>query len=114
MRSLIFTIFLCLCTQGMAHPGAGSDHRHDQPTAISESKAEHCAMEFLEAKVKQGKLSDGWLQKKPAEAYQKSFGYGPEWVVEFHDPSAPESGKRTLYVFMSTSGKLLGVNFTGQ
>ena len=115
MRSIIVTLSLCLSLlgPGLAHPGAGPGHRHEKPVAISETKAEVRAVKFLQSKVEKGKLSESWLDKKPSKTYQKSFGYGPEWVVEFEDPKNVDVKKRTLYVFMSTTGKLLGVNFTG-
>lgn len=114
MRNLIFLLFITSAIPALSHPGAGHDHTHAQPAAISKSEAEVRAKKTVAAKVAQGKLTKKWLDKSAKKIYQKSFGHGPEWVVEFHDEAAAVVEQRILYVYVSISGKVLGINFTGQ
>lgn len=112
MKNLIIAILLSFSSLALAHPGSG-EHTHAQPEAITQAEAQARARKLVEAKVSQGKLTEKWLDRPPTKTYESSFGHGPEWVVEFHDPKATDKKKRVLYVYMTVSGKSLGVNFTG-
>lgn len=115
MRHLMICLLLLfpLSSALMAHPDAG-DHHHHEPAAIEASEAQDLAKKVVAKKVEEGKLAATWLKVPAAKPYQKSFGHGPEWVVEFNDPKAKEKGKETVFVFLSLGGKALGVNFTGR
>lgn len=113
MKNLIIAMMLGLATVTAAHPGSG-DHHHHQPEAISESQAEARAEKVVASKVQQGKLTKAWLERPAAKVYKKSFQHGPEWVVEFHDPEPMDEKKKILYVYLTTGGRTLGVNFTGR
>ena len=113
MKKFVVAIMLALAPMAAAHPGHG-DHEHHHPVAINETQAETKAQKLVVAKVEQGKLPKEWLKRKAAKSYKKSFGHGPEWVVEFHDPEPEDEKKKVLYVYMTESGKTLGINFTGQ
>ena len=113
MRSFVLVLFLGMSSVAMAHPGGG-DHHHVQAAAISESSARSKAATVVKSKVDQGRLPEKWLKVKASKSYKKSFGHGDEWVVEFHDPKASDESKRALYVFLGLTGKVLGINFTGQ
>ena len=112
MRTLLVLLCLSFCQPALAHPGAG-EHTHHQGAAITQPEALSKATAVVKKKVAQGRLSERWLGKPAADAYKKTFGHGPEWVVEFHDPEATKESKKTLYVFLGLSGKALGSNFTG-
>lgn len=102
-------------SQGVvAHPGGGAGHHHHEAAPITQAQAEAQAVVAIAKKVKQGKLADKWLSVSSSKTSQKSFGHGLEWVVEFVDPQPADLSKKTLYVFIGKTGKVLGVNFTGQ
>ena len=63
--------------------------------------------------IERGKLDKSWSGIKAAEATQKDFGKGQEWVVTFKNEKA-EAGKQTLYVFYTLTGNYLASNFTGK
>lgn len=113
MRQILL-LFLLLSSVAVAHPGAGHDHQHATPPAISQGEAQEKARTVVAKKVEMGKLGKTWLAVDPSKSYKKSFGHGPEWVVEFHDPKAADKSKDTVYVFLALTGKVLGINFTGQ
>lgn len=114
MKNLVIALILGLTPLASAHPGSDHDHHHEQPAPITKAQAETRAQKLVAAKVEQGKLTKAWLTRSASKTYQKSFGHGPEWVVEFHDPKPEDEKKRVLYVYLTISGKTLGINFTGQ
>jgi len=59
------------------------------------------------------RLHKSWSGIKAAEATQKDFGSGQEWVVTFKNPKA-EANKQTVYVFYTLTGTYMATNFTGQ
>ena len=113
MRTLVLAFLLVLSPLALAHPGAG-DHHHEKPQKITQTEAKSKAKVAVQKKVRQGKLDKRWLAIPVERAYQKSFGHGLEWVVELKDSKAKDKKKQILYVFVGLTGKILGVNFTGQ
>lgn len=112
MRTLLVLLCLSFSQLALAHPGAG-DHKHQQKAVITQAEARSKATFVVKKKVAQGRLSQRWLGKSAANAYKKTFGHGPEWVIEFQDPKATNESRKTLYVFLGLDGKALGANFTG-
>ena len=110
MKRLLLLLIL-LALPALAHPGHGDHEHHHEP--ITQAQAHTKAKTVVKNKVAQGKLPEKWLEISAAKSYQKSFGRGNEWVVEFHDKEAEEEKKKVLYVFLSLTGKVLGINFTG-
>lgn len=90
--------------------GPGGSHTYGQLTAAS---AVTMAEKQVKTLVERGKLDKSWSGIKAAEATQKDFGKGPEWVVSFKNEKA-EAGKQTLYVFYTVTGSYLATNFTGK
>ena len=90
--------------------GPGGSHTHGP---ISMAGALKKAEGQVKSLIERGKLDKSWSGIKAAEATQKDFGKGQEWVVTFKNEKA-EAGKQTLYVFYTLTGNYLASNFTGK
>lgn len=90
--------------------GPGGSHVHGP---ISSAAAIKKAEKQVKGLIEGGKLDKSWSGIKAAEAAQKDFGRGPEWIVTFKNPKA-EANKQTVYVFYTLTGTYLATNFTGQ
>lgn len=90
--------------------GPGGSHTHGPITSAAAIKK---AEGQVKALIEQGKIDKNWSGIKAAEATQKDFGKGREWVVTFQNEKA-EAGKQTLYVFYTLTGNYLATNFTGK
>lgn len=104
-------LFVSPAFAGAGHEhGPGGSHSHGP---ISEAAAIKKAEGQVKSLIQRGKLDKSWSSIKAAEATQKDFGNGPEWVISFKNDKA-ESGKQTLYVFYTLTGNYLATNFTGK
>lgn len=97
---------------------AGTGHEHGPSGShthgpISSAAAIKKAEKQVKGLIEGGKLDKSWSGIKAAEATQKDFGRGPEWVVTFKNPKA-EAAKQTVYVFYSLTGSYLATNHTGK
>jgi hypothetical protein len=90
--------------------GPGGSHTHGPITAATATKKAEGQVKSL---IERGKLDKSWSGIKAAEATQKDFGKGQEWVVSFKNEKA-EAGKQTLYVYYTLTGAYLATNFTGK
>lgn len=90
--------------------GPGGSHTHGPISAAAAIKKAEGKVKSL---IERGKLDKSWSGIKAAEATQKDFGKGQEWVVTFKNEKA-EADKRILYVFYTLTGNYLASNFTGK
>ena len=108
MRKFAFCLMMLFAlTATTAHAGAG----HDHAVELSQSQILEKASGLVARIVEKGQLEDSWRQVKPQEAKENS---GHEWVVVFFNPEIKDSGKQTLYMFLTLSGKYIAANFTGK
>lgn len=117
MRTLSTALFVSTLFLGSpVFAGTGHDHGPDGSHShgpISFASAVKKAERQVQSLVVRGKLDKSWSGIKAAEANQKDFGKGQEWVVSFKNEKA-EAGKQTLYVFYTLTGSYLATNFTGK
>lgn len=90
--------------------GPGGSHTHGPVSAATAIKKAEGQVKSL---IERGKLDKSWSGIKAAEATQKDFGKGPEWVVSFKNEKA-EADKQILYVFYTLTGNYLATNFSGK
>lgn len=97
---------------------AGTGHEHGPGGShtsgpISSAAAIKKAEGQVKSLIERGKLDKSWSGIKAAEATQRDFGKGQEWVVTFKNEKA-EADKQTLYVFYTLTGNYVATNFTGK
>lgn len=112
ISAFLFVLFVLSSPVAFAGPGGG-DHSHEPASPISEGEALKTASGVVAEIVSKGKLDKSWGMVKPKKIIQKTFKKGAEWVVTFDNPKVENKEKKTLYVFLSLSGRYLGSNFSG-
>jgi hypothetical protein len=115
MKTLIAPLLLALAALAMpvrADEG-GSCHFHGNKPASAETVS-GCAVQRKAVLIKQGKLDATWQSAKAGAPEQVDGKKGKEWKLTFHNPSAADKTKQTLYLFFTLPGNFIAANFTGQ
>ena len=108
IKKALMTITLII---GLNPLYAGSGHSH-APSSISEVNIKTIAKNEINRLSKDEKIDKSWLNK---DIYlMQKYSNGHEWRVVFKNKKIVDVNKQTLYVFVSVSGKLNGVNYTGK
>ena len=110
LASTLFLTFPAFSGAGHEH-GPGGSHTHGPISAAAAIKKAEGQVKSL---IERGKLDKSWSSIKAAEASQKDFGKGSEWVVTFKNDKETDPTKQTLYVFYTVNGTYLATNFTGK
>jgi len=107
----VLGIGLCFSNITLAGAGApGHTHAHD----IDANGAKQAGEKVLTTLVQRKKIDQSWNGAKPISAEKKQFKSATEWVVTFNNAQVSDKSKQNLYIFLSTSGKYIAANFTGQ
>lgn len=108
----LVTFASALAPVSLAGPGTGHSHGNEKPK-ITSQQAQKVASKQLAYLVEKQKIAKSWWGISPNEPSQKNYGKGLEWVVTFANAKEANPKKKTLYVFVSLRGKILGSNFSG-
>ncbi len=116
MKKVIFCLMVLIAfTAAPALGGSGHDHGshggHDPAVELSQTQIIAAASGNVANLVKKGKLDASWASIQPQEAKENS---AHEWVVTFFNPAIEDPEKKTLYMFLTLSGKYIAANFTGK
>ena len=115
MRHFIPLLILTFCfitTPALAGPGHEHDHGHSHGP-ISKTAAIDKATKKVKQLVDKGKIDASWAKVSAANAEQKTYSKGPEWVVTFKNDQISDASKTTLYIFYTLDGHYLAANYTG-
>ena len=116
MRNLIYMLLLSVlffATPAVAGPGPGPGHGHSHGS-ISGKDAMSKAAKEVQRLVKAGKIDGSWSKINAADAEQKEYGNGPEWVVTFRNDQAGDTEEQMLYIFFTLDGNYIAANYTGE
>jgi transposase len=116
MMTKLFSILICTALMFnssviLAH--GDEEHSHGHEKAIDAAKAQAIAKKAVLETANKGKIEYSWTSAKANKPTTKDFGHGKEFVVTFDNAKAKDAKKRKLFVFVSSAGKVLGLNFTG-
>jgi hypothetical protein len=81
---------------------------------IESGKAKLIAGKVVADAVKGGKVDKSWEKILPGEPVKKTFKGHEEWVVVFSNLKIADKKKQKLHVFLSISGEVMGINYTGK
>lgn len=110
---LVFAATLIAATSpSFAHGDKKHSHEHEHKK-ITPEKAQAIATKAVSDTANKGKLEQSWAAIKPNKPTMKDFGHGKEYIVTFDNAAIKDVKKKKLYVFVSSTGKPLGLNFTG-
>ena len=98
---------------------AGSGHSHDDKHEHSQLKVNQevvkkQANKKLARLVKNKKIEKSWSSTPIQNIEKKQFNHTSEWVVSYENKNVKNKMKQTLYIFVTLSGKIAGVNYTGK
>jgi len=111
--SLLNLIILVLSLSPLiAYAGTGHDHGHSHEP-ISATEAETRAAKRVQQMAIAGKIDSTWSGSKATKVYQKDYGHGPEWVIEFTNNKVSDKSKQTLYLFYGQDGHYIAANYDG-
>jgi hypothetical protein len=115
MRTLriVMLIIIGAFAFNIACPATSSAHSDGHlGTAIKEPVA--VALKHVKLLLKKGKIEKSWEEVEEGTGKMQQFGKRSEWIVTFNNPQAKEPSKRTLYLFLTLTGKYIAANFTGK
>lgn len=95
--------------EGHSHGPGGHSHSHVAP--IGEDKVKVRAQEEIARLIKKGKLEDSWEKAELVSSEKKAFKGKEEWLVTYKNEV---SEKKSLFIFLSLSGKFIAANHTGK
>ncbi len=118
-KNIVLLISLLFLLPGglFSHEGDHSDMYllyKDAGMPIGEEQARTFAHFMIEKLVEKEKINKTWLEAKISKVTQKKFANELEWVVSYSNPKEKDESKKTLFIFLSQYGKVLGANFTGK
>jgi hypothetical protein len=114
MKTLTITLllsFLLFATPIMA--GSGHSHGHSHGPVTSE-EAINKATKEVQRLAEAGKIDSSWSNSNAANAEQKEYSAGPEWVVTFKNDKVGDASKQILYIFLTLDGNYIAANYTGK
>lgn len=109
--SIVTALAVALTVQAVPAYAHGPNSSHH---SVDGERAAEVASNKVRELVDTGKLDDTWLEatKRPT-VEKKEFEKGPEWVITYVNGSESDPSKKTLYVFISMTGRYIAANFTG-
>jgi hypothetical protein len=118
MKNIISTLLLLSALLFGAPIMAGGGHEHDSDGGhsqgpVSSDNVINRALKKVKQMTDAGKIDSTWSGVKTANAEQKTYSKGPEWVVTFKNDKINDAEKQTLYLFFSLDGHYIATNYTG-
>jgi hypothetical protein len=109
--------FAAAALAGFAAPAqadeGGKFHFHGNKPAAA-ATITGCAMQRKALLIKQGKLDASWQAAKPGNPEQTDGKKGKEWKLTFHNATAADKTKQTLYMVYTLPGNFIAANFIGE
>ncbi len=106
IKSLNIVLVALLLSVSSLFAGSGHSHSVSQTTIKSNAKRE------LVRLVDNGKLDTSWKEAKRV-SMKKQGVFSKEWVIGFNNKQIEDTSKQTLYIYLSTYGKMKGANYKG-
>ena len=123
IKTTVVALALSLTT---LYAGAGHNHAHDSHGHAHDSHANESmkkvneeivailAKKLVVELVVQNKIPTSWKSVPVATLGKTNVGNTNDWEVTFKNAKVQDKTKQTLYIFIDTYGKLMGVNYTGK
>jgi len=81
---------------------------------ISKTSVEEIAKKEVKRLASQKKIPKSWKSMAISKIGKTHYGDSNDWVVGFDNPKIKNKTKRTLYIFVTVKGKVVGANYTGR
>ena len=114
MKPILTFMLTLIMISPLAMAGEGSScHFHGSKQA-EKATVEQCGVERRNLYLKNGTLDMSWSNIKPSVIEIIDGAKGKEWRLRFDNPTAPDSSKRSLYMFFSLPGNFIAANYSGK
>ena len=114
MKTILTVVLTLMIISPLAMAGKGSScHFHGSKKA-EKSTIEQCGIERKNLYLKNGTLDTSWSNIEPSVIEIVDGAKGKEWRLRFDNPNAPDSSKRSLYMFFSLPGNFIAANYSGK
>lgn len=96
------------------HNHASHGHKHETlQKGINNKAVKEIAIKEVKRLALAKKIPKSWKSMPVSKIGKTHYGNTNDWVVGFDNPKIKDSTKRTLYIFVSIHGKVMGANYTG-
>ncbi len=97
------------------HNEHGHNHKYEAlKNEIDKTSVEKIAKKEVKRLASQKKIPKSWKSMPISKIGKTHYGDTNDWVVGFNNPKIKDKTKRTLYIFVSVKGKIVGANYTGK
>ena len=96
----------------LAMAGEGSRCHFHGSTQAEKSTIEQCGLERKNLYLKNGTLDTSWSNIEPSVIEIVDGAKAKEWRLQFDNPNALDSSKRSLYMFFSLPGNFIAANYS--
>ena len=97
------------------HDEHGCKHKYEAlKNEISKISVEKIAKKEVKRLASKKKIPKSWKSMPISKIGKTHYGDTNDWVVGFYNPKNKDKTKRTLYIFVSVKGKVVGANYTGK
>ena len=103
IKVLILTLIL-----GLTSLYAGAGHSHN----ISDNDIKVRAQNHITSLINKEKIDTSWKNYKMGKMEKRGI-ISKEWVVSFINSKIEDKTKQTLFVYLTSYGKVKGVNYKG-
>ena len=111
MKRLIKAI-LIMAIVGFTVLYAEDGHSHNE--GIKSAAIQEIAKREVARLVMEKKIAESWKSKPVTKIGRTHQSYIDDWVVVFENLKMKKKSKRTLYIFISKKGNVMGANYTGK
>lgn len=110
MKTIKKILILAMLIIGLNPLYAGGGHSH--APAVSVATIKTVAKDEVIRLAQAVKIDKSWAKEDISKI--EKYNHGHEWRVIFKNKQIKDMQKQTLYIFVNTSGKITGANYTGK
>ena len=119
MKALMILILLSVTSLlGSEEEGHGAHcnelHGHKYNQSIKSSAIQVIAKDEVKRLVSEKKIAKSWKSVPVAKIGRTHKSYIDDWIVVFENSKIKKKSRKTLYIFVSRKGNIMGVNYTGK
>lgn len=115
--SILITLSFTLAYASDAETHKDHNHdtcEHDHNSGIKSKSIQKIAEDEVKRLVLEKKIAKSWKLVPVTKIGRNYDAYIDDWIVVFDNPKIKKKARRTLYIFVSKKGNVMGANYTGK
>ena len=113
IRTLVILLTLSF-TVLYANESESHEHKHKYNYGLKSKSIQEIAKNEVKRLVAEKKIAKSWASMPITKIGKTSDSYIDDWLVVFENSKIKKKSKRTLYIFISKMGNVVGANYTGK